>query len=148
MASEVTSRRAVIGGLVTAAAGVAGYIVAARSGLKLPKAITTAANGYGPPASTGHLLARLDQVPPPGGGLILSQDLVVLVREPSGTVKGFSATCTHQGCTVSAVQNGLIMCPCHGSVFSADTGAVVSGPATRPLPPIEIVVRGSDAFSA
>jgi Rieske Fe-S protein len=146
---ELTSRRVVIGGAIAAAAGVAGYIVALRSGLNQPKAATAAANGYGPPAAaSGQILAHADQVPPQGGGLILTQDLVVLVREPGGSIKAFSATCTHQGCTVSSVSEGRIMCPCHGSVFSATTGAVVSGPAPRSLPGIDIVVRRGDVFRA
>jgi len=33
-------------------------------------------------------------------------------------------------------------CPCHGSIFSATTGAVVQGPATVPLPAISIEESG------
>jgi Rieske Fe-S protein len=145
---ELTSRRALVGGAIALVAGVAGYIVATRSSLYRAKAAGTGANGYAPPGSTGQVLAPVDQVPAQGGGLILTQDLVVLVRERDGSIKAFSATCTHQGCTVSTVSNGQIMCPCHGSVFSAVDGAVVAGPAPSPLPGIPVVVRGGDVLRA
>ena len=60
----------------------------------------------------------------------------------------FSATCTHQGCTVGPVRDGRIVCPCHGSEFDARTGAVVRGPATRPLPQVRVVVRDGAVFTA
>src|SRR5580700_2667528 len=133
MTEELRTRRSVlISFAVTAAAGIAGYSVARASGLAHPKSSAAGANGYGPSAAGGTLLASVSQIPPAGGGLILAQELVVLVREPSGAIQGFSATCTHQGCTVAAVSNGVIMCPCHGSQFSARNGAVVGGPAPRP----------------
>jgi len=42
--------------------------------------------------------------------------------------------CTHLGCTVNWIpENDRIECPCHGSIFDEETGAVIRGPATRPL---------------
>lgn len=41
------------------------------------------------------------------------------------------AKCTHLGCTPRLDANAFI-CPCHGSRFSRE-GAVINGPATRPL---------------
>ena len=57
----------------------------------------------------------------------------MLIQGPDGTVHAFSATCTHQGCPVGSVEDGVIVCPCHGSAFALDTGARVSGPATSGL---------------
>ncbi|MGA3217301.1 MAG: Rieske 2Fe-2S domain-containing protein [Acidimicrobiales bacterium] len=43
------------------------------------------------------------------------------------------------GCTVGFFQPTLqFRCPCHGSMFSATTGAVIQGPAVLPLPRIAI----------
>jgi Rieske Fe-S protein len=43
------------------------------------------------------------------------------------------------GCTIGFYQPALqFRCPCHGSVFSATTGAVIQGPATLPLPGVAI----------
>jgi Rieske Fe-S protein len=149
MTEETRTRRSVLISIaVTAAAGVAGYSVARSSGLAHPKSGTAGANGYGPSTGGGTLLAPVSQIPPAGGGLVLSQQLVVLVREPSGAIQGFSATCTHQGCTIASVSNGVIMCPCHGSQFSASTGAVVGGPAPQPLPAVPVVVRNGNVYTA
>jgi Rieske Fe-S protein len=87
-------------------------------------------------------LAPLADVPD-GGGLVLTDQKVVLTRDGS-TVHGFSAVCTHQGCLVRDVRAGEIHCPCHGSAFDATTGEVVQGPADRPLAPVDVVVRDGE----
>ena len=72
----------------------------------------------------------------------------VLVRLSSGEFMAYSAVCTHQQCTV-AYQNGKLVCPCHGSVFDPTAGAAVeTGPATRPLPEVEVDVRDGKIFLA
>ncbi|MHB1674029.1 MAG: QcrA and Rieske domain-containing protein [Acidobacteriaceae bacterium] len=57
--------------------------------------------------------------------------------------KGFavaSAVCTHLGCTVAYFPSDRdFHCPCHGSVFSP-TGAVLHGPAPRPLNWFEVTL--------
>jgi Rieske Fe-S protein len=66
----------------------------------------------------------------------------VVVTQPSaGVFKGFSATCTHKGCTVDKVADGTIDCPCHGSKFNLD-GSVAHGPAQKPLQVEAITVQG------
>jgi Rieske Fe-S protein len=148
MAVPVISRRSALDGLaLVAIAGVVGFVVARDSSAARPKAGTTGANAYGaaPSAGSGTALAPLDQVPP-GGGLILTAAKVVLTRGADDTVRGFSAVCTHQGCTVNSVENGRITCPCHGSQFDSGTGAVVNGPATNPLPPIPVVLRDGGIY--
>jgi arsenite oxidase small subunit len=72
----------------------------------------------------------------------------ILVHLDSGDFVAYSAICTHQGCTV-AYQGGQLACPCHGSVFDpASGGAVVTGPATRPLPEIPVKVQGGEVVRA
>jgi Rieske Fe-S protein len=143
MSKDGISRRSIIGGCaVTVAAGITGYLVA-HDKWTAPGTATSYT-----PGNNGQFLAHLSQVPASGGGLILAQDKVVLVRGRGGTVHGLSAICTHQGCTVGSIQNGIITCPCHGSEFNAQTGAVVQGPATRPLPAVSVVVRGQSVFTA
>lgn len=68
-----------------------------------------------------------------GGGVVLGEQDVVVTQPTAGEWKGFSATCTHQGCTVADVSNGTINCNCHGSKFSIADGSVVNGPAPQPL---------------
>lgn len=77
---------------------------------------------------------------PVGSGVIVGG--VVVTQPAEGDFRAFSSTCTHQGCTVSDVSDGVISCPCHGSQFSAEDGSVQNGPATEALPEVEISVEG------
>lgn len=80
---------------------------------------------------------------PVGGGKIFKDQKVVVTQPTEGDFKAFSAVCTHQGCIVSGVSDETIDCACHGSKFKITDGAVVQGPATKPLPAEEITVSGN-----
>jgi Rieske Fe-S protein len=56
----------------------------------------------------------------------------IIVCRGDGAVRVFAARCTHLGCRIARVSDGLLVCPCHGSKFRTD-GSVASGPASRPL---------------
>ncbi|MFI6980576.1 Rieske (2Fe-2S) protein [Embleya sp. NPDC050154] len=70
---------------------------------------------------------------PVGGGKIYDDAKVVVTQPTAGDFKAFTAVCTHQQCLVANVAAGKINCTCHGSSFDASTGAVLGGPAPRPL---------------
>jgi Rieske Fe-S protein len=148
MSEPLITRRSVIrGAVVTITGGVAGYLVAANSSVAKEKNGTTNANAYGPSGSGGeHLLAPAAQIPA-GGGIVLASAKVVLSRSSNGAIHAFSAVCTHQGCIVGSVQNGEIICPCHGSRFNAFTGAVINGPAALPLPPVSVIVQNGSVYT-
>jgi cytochrome b6-f complex iron-sulfur subunit len=82
-------------------------------------------------------LASFPQLTMPGGS-VAGQPMgssvgLVIIRVDATTVMALNRTCTHLGCPVA--YNGArkdLECPCHGSVF-ATNGAVLVGPATRPL---------------
>lgn len=102
-------------------------------------------DGDAPPDGDGEVLVSTGDVEV-GGGVILGD---VVVTQPSdGEFKGFSAICTHQGCTVASISDGTINCPCHGSRFSIEDGSVVqaatglSADSQSPLPEVSIVVDG------
>ena len=92
-------------------------------------------------------LASVDEIPVEGG-VVISDPPVVLVQPRSGDVKGFSAVCTHQGCLVSSVESNEILCPCHGSLFSATDGSVITGPASEGLPAVPVEVQGNSVVLA
>ncbi len=76
-----------------------------------------------------------------GGGLVVDEKYVV-TQPKDGEFKAFSAICTHQGCPVGSVEDGVIVCPCHNSHFDITSGDPVSGPAQEPLPAVDFVTSG------
>jgi Rieske Fe-S protein len=95
----------------------------------------------------GNVLAKTTDIPV-GGGKIIDAEKVVVTQPAKGTFKCFSAVCTHAGCTVSGVSNGIISCPCHGSRFSATDGSVKGGPAPAPLAAKKVTVQGDSVVLA
>jgi Rieske Fe-S protein len=93
------------------------------------------------------VLAKTSDVPV-GGGTILTEKKIVITQPTSGTFHAFTAICTHAGCTVGSVSSGTINCPCHGSRFNINNGAVVNGPAASPLAAINIKVQGTSILQA
>jgi Rieske Fe-S protein len=70
---------------------------------------------------------------PVGGGVIMEDADYVVTQPSKGTYKAFSKICTHQGCPVASVENGVIHCNCHGSEYSIKDGSVTKPPAPEPL---------------
>ncbi len=96
-------------------------------------------------ASGGRAIAKASAVAPGSAAQFKdSGQPAVLVHLSNGDFVAYSAVCTHQGCTV-AYKGGQLACPCHGSVFDpANGGAVVNGPAQRPLPEVPVKVQGGE----
>jgi Rieske Fe-S protein len=71
----------------------------------------------------------------------------LLVRLPEGTLAAFDQRCTHLSCPVlPEVAVGRFHCPCHKGDFDLE-GRPVSGPPRRPLPRVELEVRGDEVFA-
>jgi nitrite reductase/ring-hydroxylating ferredoxin subunit len=104
---------------------------------------STGASQNGGGSAGGAALAKTSDIPQ-GGGKVFKDQGVVVTQPAAGTFKAFSSKCTHQGCAVGSVANGVIVCPCHNSHFSAEDGSVKQGPATQPLPAAKITVSGDE----
>lgn len=66
-----------------------------------------------------------------------SPSLVIQLQR--GRFVAYDAVCPHAGCTVGYLPSAsIIACPCHGSEFNPDTGAVVQGPAPHGLRVLEV----------
>lgn len=70
----------------------------------------------------------------------------ILIRDSSGNLKAFSAVCTHAGCTVG-YEGGIIVCPCHGGEFNAETGEVIAGPPPTGLAPKKVLEVGGQIYA-
>jgi Rieske Fe-S protein len=71
----------------------------------------------------------------------------IVTRTGETTARAFSAICPHQGCAV-APRDGKLVCPCHGSEFAPDTGAVLEGPAKSGLATVAVSVRDGKVYPA
>jgi len=73
----------------------------------------------------------------------------ISIANSNGTFYAFDDRCTHEECPLSEegeVEGSELTCLCHFSVFDLDTGNVIDGPATEPLPvyPVRVVFDGLD----
>lgn len=96
---------------------------------------------------SGTELTATSEVPV-GGGVILGDQKIVVTQPTEGEFMAFTAVCTHQGNTVTSVEDGVIECSFHGSSYSAETGEVEGGPAPSPLAEVAIKVDGDQIVAA
>jgi Rieske Fe-S protein len=105
---------------------------------------TAAATSSKPSASTAKKAPKGPSVAtskvPVGGGVILENADYVVTQPSKGKYKAFSKICTHQGCPVASVVNGVIHCNCHGSEYSIKDGSVTNPPAPKALAEAETAV--------
>jgi Rieske Fe-S protein len=135
-----TTRRRVLG-----AAGVVGAAALVATGCS-SRSDDGGDGAGGPPASpaaSGTVLGPASGVAV-GSATIYSDAAMVVSQPTAGTFVGLSAVCTHQGCLVTKVTGTNVVCPCHEAAFSITDGAVVAGPATRPLPSRPVTVVGGN----
>jgi Rieske Fe-S protein len=131
--SHEIPRRAAVGFAVVGAACAA----CTRYGASSPQPEARTVTPGAPPQVLGKAIDI-----PVNGGVVYRDEKIVVTQPAEGEFKGYSAVCTHQGCVVNDVAAGTINCDCHGSKFGLD-GSVTTGPATQPLPPVEVTVNES-----
>ena len=140
--------------VITAAAGLAvgGAVAGCAGSPPPPPAPPTDAptdSQVAQPTASGSAGTKLGPASdvPVGGGTVFESLEVVVTQPTPGRFVGLTAVCTHTGCIVDKVVDGLIECPCHGSRYRLD-GTVASGPAPRALPARPVtVVDGSIVLS-
>jgi Rieske Fe-S protein len=127
-----------VAGLAGCGSGSASTTTGADSSAGASATAAAAATPTGP-------LATLSDIPV--GGSYASAGVngqpMVISQPEAGKVVAFSASCTHAGCKVTP-EGKKLTCPCHNSTFDAFTGQVLSGPATAPLPPVDVKLNGTD----
>ncbi len=133
----LTAGGLVVAGGALAACGDSGSTTAAATAAAAPAATDGAVAATGAP--TGAIATS---AVPLFGGVIVPEPPVVITQPSEGTYKAFTAICPHQGCLVGEVAENEIVCPCHGSLFSAVDGSVIQGPAEQGLTAASIAVQG------
>ena len=97
-----------------------------------------------PRGTARRLVIGVDELPA-SGVLIQRPDMewpVFLRRDESGSYVALLARCTHLGCQPDPIGDRFV-CPCHGSEYDLE-GAVLQGPAERPLIRYAVVAEGRD----
>ena len=72
--------------------------------------------------------------------------LKIAVANADGHLYAFEDTCTHTGCSRArgTLAGTTVTCGCHGSQFDVTSGAVVRGPASRPVRSWAVQLAGAD----
>ena len=91
--------------------------------------------------STSDLLAGSMMLIPVRGREVLLVNL-------RGEYHALASKCTHAGAPMDEgrCENGVLVCPWHGGVFDARSGAVRGGPPTHPLAKYGITVRDNQVI--
>jgi 3-phenylpropionate/trans-cinnamate dioxygenase ferredoxin subunit len=73
----------------------------------------------------------------------------VNVTNASGQLYAIDDTCTHLGCSLANgdLDGTTVTCACHGSQFDVTSGAVLRGPAQRPVRSRAIQIEGDDLLT-
>src|SRR5438067_9039512 len=68
------------------------------------------------------------------------------IANVDGAYFAFDDICTHIGCSLydGSLTGTIVTCPCHGSQFDVTTGAVVNGPARRPIETYPVQLAGDE----
>jgi Rieske Fe-S protein len=137
-----------VSGTSVAGTSVAGTSVAGIAGLATIAGCSAKASAGAASSGGRDVLATVASIPVGNAVSATLGGKPILISQPTaGTIVAFTAICTHQGCTVAPAGKEF-QCPCHGSVYNAATGAVISGPAPAPLAAIPIKVEGGDVLPA
>ncbi len=121
--NKTRGRRGVLHGIFYGVLALLGYPVLRFVGFTLPRK---------------PVQVQVEQSVPSRSGILARDDFFLFDR--NGKNWAVSRRCTHLGCRVNYREEGnFLECPCHQSRFRAEDGAVLHGPALRPLPlyPVE-----------
>jgi Rieske Fe-S protein len=72
----------------------------------------------------------------------------ILIRTAESTYVAYSRICTHNSCPLFyRPDESALECRCHGGLFSLADGSVLAGPPPRPLPRIQLEIRGNNIIA-
>lgn len=140
----IQRRRFLAGGIAAVAASVAVGVGAER----IREVLSEPQTGTGPIVpylSAWVKVATLDDVQPGKIKQFSAGGIQGVVFTLEGEVRGLSAVCTHQGCTlVPEPAAGKLVCPCHPMSFSLTGDANPGDYRLNPLPTVQTRLTGSN----
>lgn len=77
-------------------------------------------------------------LPMPAGNAARFYDDAIVITE-KGQTAVFSPVCPHLGCHINRLEEGELICPCHGSRFNL-RGQLTHGPSTQGLQPLSFEI--------
>ncbi len=113
--------------------------------------VAAKANFFPPEKLEGeHFVCKKDELPSGGTKSFVIQGSTipyVLIRMENDEFRAYEQKCTHLSCAVFYKPGtGKIECPCHNGWFDAATGEVISGPPPRPLPRLDVLIKGDNIY--
>ena len=97
--------------------------------------------------TTGFVtVARVGEIPVGGVKVVRVDDQPIALFHLDDGYYAMDDLCTHDGGPLAegALEGTVIECPRHGARFDVRTGAVLSLPATAPVPMYEVRVEGDE----
>jgi nitrite reductase/ring-hydroxylating ferredoxin subunit len=76
------------------------------------------------------------------GATLEGEDLLVV--KVGDHYRALGATCTHAGCNLADdgdLEDGTVVCGCHGSVYDLETGEAIGPPADEGVPLFDVRVE-------
>jgi cytochrome b6-f complex iron-sulfur subunit len=141
--SRDPARRAFLGNLLLGVAGTLGLAT-------LAQRFFLFLSPPPPPQREVEMAAIALESIPDGGGRIVhlpGSGGAIAIERTGGSVRAFSAVCTHLGCVIEWQPNAAQawFCPCHHGRYDRE-GRVLGGPPPRPLTPVAARVRDGQVF--
>ena len=98
------------------------------------------------------MLVRIGKVGDVARGQMRAFDVAgtkVNVSNADGHLYAFDDTCTHMACSLAngELDGTTVTCACHGSQFDVTSGAVLRGPAERPVRSHVVQVEGDELLA-
>ena len=91
-------------------------------------------------------VARVGEIPVGGRKVVRVDDQAIALFHLEDGYYALDDLCTHDGGPLAegALEDHVIECPRHGARFDVKTGAVLSLPATAPVPTYTVRVQGDE----
>ena len=91
-------------------------------------------------------VAKVGEIPEGGVKVVRVEDQAIAIFHVNGGYYAIDDLCTHDGGPLAEgiLEGEVIECPRHGAKFNVKTGAVLSLPATAPIPTYTVRVEGDE----